>query len=304
MTVAKATSAETAAPQVSFVTTCKGRLAHLRQTLPRLAAQPNAEAIVVDYDCPDGAGDWVAAHYPSVHVIRVKGAPLFRISHARNLGARAARGRWLGFVDADLLLVEDFCRRITPQLEPGGYYPMGSAGPQGFGSHLCERADWLAVGGYDEAISGWGAEDRDLYLRLVLLGRAERPVPPGWASVIEHADADRTRYYTEKDHWVSQRANALYVQVKHDLARQIGQISPPPDVCRAIYAEVQRTVNAAAASGQRGCRFEVNLPDGLAVRMFNGWALRRTWTYTLEPPATRAPAPTPGGARRAAGLPT
>ena len=68
---------------------------------------------------------------------------------------------------------------------------MGSAGPQGFGSHLCERADWLAVGGYDEAISGWGAEDRDLYLRLVLLGRAERPVPPGWASVIEHADAAR-----------------------------------------------------------------------------------------------------------------
>lgn len=298
---APAVVADAVVPQVSFVTTCKGRLAHLRQTLPRLAAQPDAEVIVVDYDCPDGAGDWVAAHFPAVRVIRIKDAPVFNISRARNAGARAARGRWLGFVDADLLLVEDFCRRIMPRLEPGGYYPMGSAGPQGFGSHLCERADWLAVGGYDEAITGWGAEDRDLYLRLGLLGRTERPVPPGWASVIAHADADRTRHYAEKDRWVSQRANALYVQVKHDLARQLGQINPPPNICRAIYAEVQRTVVTAAASGQPGCRFEVNLPDGLAVRLFNGWTLQRSWTYTLVPPATPASAPTAGDAPRAAG---
>ncbi len=288
-----------AAPLVSFITTCKGRLAHLRQTLPRLAAQPDAEVIVVDYDCPDGAGDWVAAHFPAVRVVRVRNSPVFNVAHARNLGGRAARGRWLAFVDADILLTEDFCRQIAPQLKPGGFYPMGSAGPQGFGSQLCERTDWLAVEGYDEVIGGWGAEDRDFYLRLAILGRAERPVPAGYARALDHPDGDRTRFYTEKDRLMSQRVNALYVQIKHDLARQLGLISPPPEACRAIYAEVLRTVTTAAASGKPGCRVEVTLPDTLAVRLFHGWTLRRTWTYVLDPPPAPVQPASPGATRQA-----
>ena len=39
-----------ALPAICFVVTCKGRLHHLRQTLPALAAQAGTECVVVDYD--------------------------------------------------------------------------------------------------------------------------------------------------------------------------------------------------------------------------------------------------------------
>lgn len=48
-------------PFVSIITTCKGRLEHLRQTLPKMLAQQYSsrfEVIVVDYDCPDETYRW------------------------------------------------------------------------------------------------------------------------------------------------------------------------------------------------------------------------------------------------------
>ena len=103
-------------PAISFVTTCKGRLAALKQSLPRMVAQPHAEVIVVDYDCPEGAGAWVAAEHPAARVVQVRDAPMFNIARARNLGAQAARGEWLGFVDADILLDEHFMEQALARL--------------------------------------------------------------------------------------------------------------------------------------------------------------------------------------------
>ena len=51
-------------PLMSAIVTCKGRLEHLKQTLPLLMAMPDSEVIVVDYDCPDRSGDWVRAEHP------------------------------------------------------------------------------------------------------------------------------------------------------------------------------------------------------------------------------------------------
>ena len=64
-------------PLLSIVTTCKGRLHHLRRSLPRFLAQPNTEVIVVDYDCPDGTSDVVAREFPAARVVAVKDRPHF-----------------------------------------------------------------------------------------------------------------------------------------------------------------------------------------------------------------------------------
>ena len=66
-----------AAPRLSIVTCCKGRLEFLKRALPTFVAQSDSEVIVVDYDCPDGTKDWVAAHFPDVRVAR---SPLRRSS--------------------------------------------------------------------------------------------------------------------------------------------------------------------------------------------------------------------------------
>src|SRR5262249_23829435 len=50
------------APRVWFITTCMGRLAALRRSLPTLCGQPNSRVVVVDYSCPEQAGAWVETH--------------------------------------------------------------------------------------------------------------------------------------------------------------------------------------------------------------------------------------------------
>ena len=89
---------------IALITTCKGRLHHLRETLPLMASQGADEIVVVDYGCPDGAGDWVEREFPGVRVVRVDDDPGFCLPRARNAGARASSARWLAFVDADVKL--------------------------------------------------------------------------------------------------------------------------------------------------------------------------------------------------------
>lgn len=55
---------------IAFITTCKDRLQHLKETLPLLVADKPTEIVVVDYDCPANSGDWVEANYPDVKVVR------------------------------------------------------------------------------------------------------------------------------------------------------------------------------------------------------------------------------------------
>jgi hypothetical protein len=43
-------------PKFSIVTTWKGRLRDLQQSLPTFVSQAAAEVVVVDYDCPEGTG--------------------------------------------------------------------------------------------------------------------------------------------------------------------------------------------------------------------------------------------------------
>src|SRR5665213_3378936 len=109
------------APLFSLVTTCKGRLEHLRFTLPYMLALGDCEVIVVDYDCPDHAGDWVRATHPGVRVVQVADQPLFNLAHARNLGIDAARAPWLMIVDADVIVAPELLDVLRGLMQPGSY---------------------------------------------------------------------------------------------------------------------------------------------------------------------------------------
>src|SRR3954463_187375 len=140
-------------PRLSIVTTCKGRLHHLRQSLPLFLAQPDAEVIVVDYDCPDGRADVVPREFPAARVVAVKDRPHFDISRARNLGGDAASGEWLAFIDADIVVAPDFHQRLAPKLQPGTFHHFPRARASSlWGSCVMRRADFVAVGRYDEVM--------------------------------------------------------------------------------------------------------------------------------------------------------
>lgn len=106
-------------PSVAFVTTCKGRLHHIKQTLPLIIAQHPDEIVVVDYGCPDRVGDWVKAHFPDVKVVRVEGDTGFCLAKARNVGAMNTRATWLCFIDADVEIAPRWIEWLRQNLEDG-----------------------------------------------------------------------------------------------------------------------------------------------------------------------------------------
>ena len=154
----------------SIITTCKGRLEHLKQTLPRMLEQGAAEVVVVDYSCPDGTGDWVRETFPAVRVVDVKGEQGFSNWKARNAGAAAATGNLLLFCDADTILAPNAGDSIARALPPKTYgffkrnatarfnkagLRLGSNQLRGF--HAIPAPAFRRLGGYDDVLRGWGA---------------------------------------------------------------------------------------------------------------------------------------------------
>jgi glycosyltransferase involved in cell wall biosynthesis len=296
MTSAHPRASHISAPRLSFVTTCKGRLAHLRESLPRLLAQPETEVIVVDYDCPEDTAGVVARDFPTARLVTVKDAPLFRPSHARNLGAAAAKGSALAFIDADVVIAPDFMARLGPLLDtPRAFFRFVPPEPESMagltGSCLLRRSDFLAVGGYDEIMECYGGEDNDLYFRLHLLGldavRADFRVID---RVIQHGDDARLQHTRHRSRSRHQRINTAYLTVKCTLLRQQGGVNLPEAVRRQIYALVQDVVIAAEQKPGEPVQFSLDLADDPAFMPLPAWSIARKLVFTLTPKGTVDPA--------------
>lgn len=208
--------------QVAFVTTCKGRLHHVQQTLPSLVAQAPAEIILVDYGCPDNTGDWVAQHFPSVKVVRVDDDPGFCLPRARNIGAAHSSAPWICFIDADIRINDGWLDWLQQNLRDGYFYQAalvdGARNPETFGTVVCPRAAFESVGGYDEVFRGWGGEDDDLYARLVhCAGARASQYPAHFVEAISHADDERTTFHAIKSVDVQSLINACYIRAKNHL---------------------------------------------------------------------------------------
>ena len=219
------------------VTTCRGRLHHLRETLPAWLAEPGVTATVVDYNCPDGTADWVRANHPEARVVRVHDAPSFSLAAARNRGAAAARGAdWLCFWDADWECKPGWAKAVRGSLRAGRYLLANPIEWGQFGSVVVRAADFRAAGGYDELIRGWAPEDGDFYSRLRHVGVHPGSFPGSFFRSIPHDDAARVAHYEAKDKRRNQRIYDAYHsrKVRHMLAT--GRL-PRPEECRMILTD-------------------------------------------------------------------
>lgn len=277
-------------PQLCFVIPCKGRLAHLRESLPRAAAQ--APCIVVDYDCPERSGDWVAENFPDVRLLRVQNDSGFNLARARNLGAAQTRADWIVFLDADVVPSPHFAEAVAPLLDAGSFLRPSPLAKDTWGTVIVPRDAFLRAGGYDEVFSCWGVEDDDLYARLGSMRLKQVSFPATLLRAIAHDDESRVRYYEIKDRELSHRVNVCYMALKQDLQALSG-IAPAIELRRALHAEVSRVLVQSLPVGA-GARIEFELPDR---RLLPGWAAARRLTYIVPAvprPASAAPAATTG----------
>jgi glycosyltransferase involved in cell wall biosynthesis len=226
-------------PLISAITTCKGRLAHLKQTLPSLMALPDCEVVVVDYDCPQGAGAWVQSAFPAAKVVRVRDRPHFKVAEARNRGVAEATAPWLFLIDADVAVEPTFVAAIAPLLLPGVFLRPTPLLHELYGTLVVASSDLAEIGGYDEVFEGWGSEDVDLVRRLESTGRREETFPAQLLAIIPHGDELRGRYHSIGNPRDNLVVNSLYRRIKADL-RALG-VELNEERRRAVYAQIRQS---------------------------------------------------------------
>ncbi len=207
---------------ISIITTCKGRLHHLQQTLPTFLQANVKQVVIVDFDCPDGTADWIRANHGTVDVVTISDRPMFNLAEARNRGAEAATGAFLMFIDADILLQSreiaelsnfrgDFFLRVQP------VQAVDRSEKQTAGTCIVRRSDFEAIGGYDESFTLYGGEDGDLYHRLARRGVREEYFCTTRFSSIPHDDRLRTVYRHGEPVDRANKIGKYYRVLKHTL---------------------------------------------------------------------------------------
>ena len=216
-------------PAIWVVVTCMGRLAHLKRSAPRLLCQAGVRYCLVDYSCPDAAGDWLSREFGGLieagHVVveRVPDQRYFNKSAAQNAGARRALkegAEYLCHLDADTLVAPEFCAWLMGQVAPERFLiaALTADGRDEMsltGVLVQPVGAFEASGGFDESFEGWGAEDIEYRLRLFLLcGYAYHEIPLGLLQAIAHDDELRGRWYREPDIKYTNRRHQHIVQHK------------------------------------------------------------------------------------------
>ena len=210
-------------PRVAFVTTCKGRVQHLAQTLPQNlkdnAGYRNAVFIIVSYGDGPHTVRYLKEHHAEdlesgrVVLYHVLGVEQFKMAHAKNVAHRcgiAEGAEILVNVDADNFTGPHFAQWVADTFSgtPNCFVwarVIGTdgirVGDRGTNGRIGVRpSDFLKAGGYDERYKQWGADDRDFNKRLCMLGLTGIEMPTRFMRSIKHGDGLRFREYPEARH--------------------------------------------------------------------------------------------------------
>ncbi|QVL53547.1 MAG: glycosyltransferase family 2 protein [Cyanobium sp. M30B3] len=155
-------------PSINLITPCRNRAKYLRSSLPSWLACPQLQRIiVVDFNSTtpviNELNDLIDER---VTVVRVEDEPLWRQGRAQNVGLRLTDAELVLKMDADVALVD-----IRPYVDQMADHPtifFKGFSKLGTSSGLClAPRRWMrAAGGYHDHMSGWGADDLDVYRRL------------------------------------------------------------------------------------------------------------------------------------------
>jgi len=199
-------------PHASVVIATRNRAGFLRECLARLARQSakgRFETVVVDNGSTDETASIIAAASASGSAVRGVFVSDPNRAKARNAGVRTAAGALVIFCDDDTLPPDGF---VDAHLRASAANPrsvvsgpivnvpdalhLTAPGPRNFSrAFLCTcnasvaRADFDAVGGFDERYDLYGWEDTDLGVRLRAHGVARAW---SWDAYIYHVKPPET----------------------------------------------------------------------------------------------------------------
>jgi len=214
--------------RVSFCITCKGRLHHLRQTLP-INIESNkdfagAEFVLLNYSSPDDLDDWVKSEMiqeiasGKLVYFKASGYEYYLSSHAKNVAHRLARGSVVCNLDADNFLGAGFAKYLDDLFSNNENIfvrPKGKTGIGIYGRIAIRKTHFESLGGYDEGMqSGWGHDDTDLAWRAKAFGLRQIAIPSDspYTKVLLHDDQERMRFAktdSKESSWLEHKSLSL-----------------------------------------------------------------------------------------------
>ncbi len=188
------------APLVSIPILCHNYGRFLAEAIESALAQthPNVEVIVWDDGSTDSTAEVAARYLPDVKVVSQENAGLVRTCKR---AVEAARGEWFAFLSADDRFEPTYVEELLGAIERSRGASFAYSDARLFGAAsgvqqavlfdplllvrgkfvnwcaLTRREDFLALGGYDEALEEHGYEDWDFWLRMTESGRRGTHVP-------------------------------------------------------------------------------------------------------------------------------
>ena len=188
--------------RVSFCTTCKGRLYHLRQTLRRNiddhSSCEDVEFVLLDYNSKDGMADWVKATFPQeiasgrLVYFHERTREYYDSSLAKNVAKAASSGEIICNLDADNFTTPDYADTIRRVLlgDPKRFITHGTIEYVG-GRVTMWRKDFIKIRGYDESLVGFGYDDCDVKNRARAMGLEEYQLPLPSTQSLANTDEER-----------------------------------------------------------------------------------------------------------------
>lgn len=200
---------------ISIIIPCKARLQHLLDSLPTILAQTyqDLQVIIIDFNCPEGTKKTIEKEFSDnrIEVYKEKvGKDYWNLSESRNAGYKYIKGDRLLFLDADTMLQPTFIEMAVKQLNEKTFVTGLIAPPwNGCGCLFVNKSDYEKARGYNEALTGWGYDDIDMYKRLEKLGLTRIDFDYKLISNIAHEDSGRNKFHGNVDKYQTLAENVL-----------------------------------------------------------------------------------------------
>ena len=190
--------------KIAFCTTCMNRLNHLEKTLEKNIQDnylpENVEFVLLDYNSKDGLDQWI--QYTMQQYIEAGILVYYKTlepthylrSHSRNMAFRLAEAGILCNLDADNFLGKGFAAFMLQEFSKYNdiFYTNNNSCNDTFGRICMRKKDFMAIRGYNEALTGYGYEDMDVTNRLKNRGLNQmRFNNPEFYRFVLHSDTDR-----------------------------------------------------------------------------------------------------------------
>jgi len=170
--------------KISICIPCMNRLKEAKVTIPKNIEDnsdySNLEFVLLDYNSKDGLEDWVKSEMMEfidsglLVYYRTEEPEYFCPQHSRNVVMLLGSGDIVNMVDANKFTTEGFAtyiNRVANQISSPAIFARAAGGNfRLFGRIGFFKKDFIDLGGYNEQLSGYGWQDRDLLYRAMKSG--------------------------------------------------------------------------------------------------------------------------------------